>query len=248
MTSTVPACRIEAGVRLLARRWLPVGEAGAADVAATTMSVLDGASPIAKLRALLGLVLLGFRLRSRAATDDDPRRIVTQGAGFTVAPVLALTALWVLGAGVEERLPVLAGLGVAFVAVSAALVGRKHGWWRRLRRADWLLGLGAVGVVTVAAPGAGPVWLVPAVVAVAAAAPVVVLALGWFDPRLAVAATGVWLWRLAAADLGQLVDELGRLGSDAGDGAFVFRWLVMATGVLVGAFVSQLSMARAAKT
>lgn len=96
------------------------------------------------------------------------------------------------------------------------------------------------------------VWLQGAVVAAAMAIlvdvapvllvlPFVLLALGLLDPRLAAAATLFWLWRLATADLG---DVLGALG-DASLSTQALRWLAMLVGLAVAAHVTRTSIRRA---
>ena len=74
------------------------------------------------------------------------------------------------------------------------------------------------------------------------ALPFALLALGWVDARLAAAATLFWLWRLATADLGEVVTALG----DASLTMQVVRWLAMLAGLAVAAHVTRASIRRAA--
>jgi len=102
-------------------------------------------------------------------------------------------------------------------------------------RVVWLQGalLGSLLVaVTLFAPAT------PLVLAV----PFVLLILGLADARLAAAATVFWLWRLATADLGDVIGALG----DASVTAQLVRWLAMLIGIVVAARVTRASIRRAA--
>jgi hypothetical protein len=70
----------------------------------------------------------------------------------------------------------------------------------------------------------------------AAVVPTVLVALGWFDPRYAVAAAVLWLWRLAAAGLDAVPDVTV---------TFV-RLVAMAAGVLFAICVTRVSLRRLA--
>ena len=62
------------------------------------------------------------------------------------------------------------------------------------------------------------------------------------DARLAAAATVFWLWRLATADLGDVLAALG----DASLTLQVVRWLAMLLGLALAAHVTRASIRRAA--
>ena len=99
-------------------------------------------------------------------------------------------------------------------------------------RAVWLQGAAlAAGIALLVA--ASPVALV---------LPFLLLALGVLDARLAAAATVFWLWRLATADLGDVLAALG----DASLTTQVVRWLAMLLGLAVAAHVTRASIRRAA--
>ena len=99
-------------------------------------------------------------------------------------------------------------------------------------RAVWLQGALAAAVLAVLV-GAAPILL---------ALPFALLALGWVDARLAAAATLFWLWRLATADLGEVIATLG----DASVTVQVVRWLAMLAGLAVAAHVTRASIRRSA--
>ena len=107
----------------------------------------------------------------------------------------------------------------------AAEVGSLVALWLRLRaqRSSHLLWRGAVlGTVVAAASTFVPL-------PVAAAVPLLLVALGWFDPRYAAAATVIWAGRFVAGGFG--------------DFAFV-RLLAMAVGILAAVTVAQASWRR----
>ncbi len=81
----------------------------------------------------------------------------------------------------------------------------------------WLQGAALAAVIAILV-AASPVALV---------VPFVLLALGVLDARLAAAATVFWLWRLATADLGDVLAALG----DASLTLQVVRWLAMLLGL-----------------
>jgi hypothetical protein len=74
------------------------------------------------------------------------------------------------------------------------------------------------------------------------AVPFVLLVLGLVDARLAAAATVFWLWRLATADLGDVIGALG----DASVTAQLVRWVAMLVGIVIAARVTRASIRRAA--
>jgi hypothetical protein len=99
----------------------------------------------------------------------------------------------------------------------------------RARRSAHLLVRGAalgtaVAVLTAFAP-----------VPIAVVVPVVLLGLGWFDPRYAAAAAVVWTWRFVVAGVGEV----------PATGVVLFlRLVAMATGVLAATAVTQASLRR----
>ena len=102
-------------------------------------------------------------------------------------------------------------------------------------RVVWLQG-GLLGSLLVAVTLLAPAT--PFVLAV----PFVLLILGLAEARLAAAATVFWLWRLATADLGDVIGALG----DASITAQLVRWLAMLIGIVVAARVTRASIRRAA--
>ena len=113
----------------------------------------------------------------------------------------------------------------------AAEVGSLLGLGLRLRarRSAHLLWRGAaLGTVVAAATAFVPV-------PIAVVVPIVLLALGWFDPRYAAAAAVVWTWRFVAAGIGEI----------PATGVVLFlRLLAMAAGVLAATAVTQASLRR----
>ncbi|MGH9119214.1 MAG: hypothetical protein ACRD0A_15435 [Acidimicrobiales bacterium] len=98
---------------------------------------------------------------------------------------------------------------------------------------------GCIGAALLPAPTVA-VIVTPTILTVA----IGLLAMGWFDPRYAVAATLVWFWRFIAVD----IDELGRAMVALGDRAefqlLVGRWLVMGAGVVFGWRVTEAAIRR----
>jgi hypothetical protein len=95
----------------------------------------------------------------------------------------------------------------------------------RRARTIWVHGA-LIAAVLVALAAATPLALI---------VPFLLLALG---ARPAAAATLFWLWRLATADLGEVLAAL--------DSAAFARWSLMLAGVAVAAYVTRASMRRAA--
>jgi hypothetical protein len=72
---------------------------------------------------------------------------------------------------------------------------------------------------------------------------VALLALGWFDPRLAAAATTLVFSRLLASGFDELGQALTVLAED-GQQALLLRWMVMAVGVVAAWLATQRSIRR----
>ena len=272
----------ESAARRVVERSVPADGEVRAEIVATACDATAGAGLPKQLRELSGLAGLGLRLRSRAATDDDPRQLVAQGADLGATLVLVLVAAWAwlaapevpigaatattfaLAAVVAAR-PAASGalaLGAAAVAaaaswlsmpivagalVSVGLLAIGRGGRRRMIRpervAGTLLALTVAAVVAEATLSTRPP--VELLVVVAATGPLPLLAAGWFDPRLAIAATSVWLWRLAAVDLVDLTSSVAELGHGLTIDGLVIRWLVMGASVVVGSIVSARATRRA---
>jgi hypothetical protein len=75
-----------------------------------------------------------------------------------------------------------------------------------------------------------------------AAGAVVLLALGWFDPRLAAAATTLIFARLLATGFDELAQALAVLSRDGG--GLLVRWIVMSAGVVVAWLATRRSIRR----
>jgi hypothetical protein len=112
------------------------------------------------------------------------------------------------------------------------------------------LTLGATGIVlasllSAAAIGTGPAQVVT-LVAFAWVAPIVLVVSGWFDPRLAAAATTLVFGRLAASAFGELGRALAVLQQD-GHRQLLARWVLMGTGVLGTWLATERSIQRATR-
>ena len=113
----------------------------------------------------------------------------------------------------------------------AAEVGSLLGLWLRLRarRSAHLLWRGAaLGTLLAATTAFSPV-------PIAVVVPVVLLGLGWFDPRYAAAAAVIWVWRFVDAGVGELPEATVVL---------FLRLVAMAAGVLGAVAVTQASLRR----
>jgi hypothetical protein len=140
------------------------------------------------------------------------------------------------------------------IMATARATGRDAGRWARLAevaslvalalrpprptrsaRTTWLQGalLGASLAAIASLAHASPFVL---------GVPFVLLALGILDARLAAAATLFWLWRLATADLADVISALG----DASLTLQLVRWLLMLIGLALAARVTVASIRRAA--
>jgi hypothetical protein len=140
------------------------------------------------------------------------------------------------------------------IVETARAAGGDGSGWTRLAELASLVGLALRPARTSASPRT--VWLQGAVLAgtlvvvtllapatpFVLAVPFVLLALGLVDARLAAAATIFWLWRLATADLGDVIGALG----DASVTAQLVRWVAMLVGIVIAARVTRASIRRAA--
>lgn len=137
--------------------------------------------------------------------------------------------------------PVTTGLGIGVLLCVVGLGARRS--TRHPTIGLLLLGLAAAYLAWSASIGLEAMRL-GAVTTVAAVGPLFLLAVGWFDPRYAIAATMVWVWRLAAVDVVDVVSGASQLGADAELTLLAARWLLMGAGVLAGTAVSQRSLTR----
>jgi len=77
-------------------------------------------------------------------------------------------------------------------------------------------------------------------------APAVLLLAGWFDPRLAAAATTIVFARLAASGFGELGRALAVL-QQHGERELLLRWLAMGSSVVAAWFVTHRSIRHVAR-
>jgi hypothetical protein len=158
-----------------------------------------------------------------------------------VGPAVAIGAavVWI-AAGSTPAFPIAAGALVAatLVAVGATSVRQPS------RRCPVAGALSIAALIAMAAVGGPDVVDQPGLVVAAAVLPAVPLALGWLDPRLAVAATTIWLWRFLSVDLADLASGLADLTGELSVQSIVVRWLLMGTGVAAGWLVTHQAIAR----
>jgi hypothetical protein len=220
--------------------------------ALATMSRRGGGDDRAEL-VRQGLRVGALLLAVVAALDAGATPV---GASLTTSavPLAALAAAVALGGGLgrvavaavaaSTVLHVVAGRGVVVpvLVLVLAVLGRRFD----ARSCPLGAGLTAAGVAAgwLAVDALGSA--VPLVVTAGAlGASLVLMLLGWFDPRFAVAATALWFWRLIAVD----VAELGHAVTSLADGpaarqALLARWFVMAAGVVVGWQISERALHR----
>jgi hypothetical protein len=162
----------------------------------------------------------------------------SRAAAALLAAAGGVAHLWATGSGAE------AGM---FASSSVVAIG---GLWTGTPppavRARWrALGTSALplaGLPVALAVGAEAAASATAL-AFTAIGPVAMVALGWFDPRLAAAATVLVFSRLLASGFAELGQALAVLAQD-GQGLLLVRWALMGTGVLGAWFATQRSIRR----
>jgi hypothetical protein len=204
----------------------------------------------------LGGLLLAFMLSAEAWSHaGHGGHVAHAGAAESVAAVLGAvlasgaaalasgggrigTLAAVIGSVLAGTVATATPQAVGLVAALALLAGDRFGA-RRCRR-GLAAGVLAAGVLAGGAMQA-PVGLVPVGAAVAVVAlPLVFLAVGWFDPRFAVAATTAWLGALVAFHPSEWPGGLP-------DGAWsdLPGWWLMGAAVVIAAQVSLAALRRA---
>ncbi len=134
-----------------------------------------------------------------------------------------------------------APLALPLVVLGAVVVG--HRYDARSCPGGAALAAAAIGLAGAAA-GLAPHGTVTAVTVAGLAVPAALLVVGWFDPRYAVAATVVWLWRLVAVDLGELAGAVDALADELTFRLLLARWLAMGLGVVLAWQVSSAAIRR----
>ncbi len=197
-------------------------------VAGLAVDAVDGADP---------LVVAAFVVATGAylgAVIWAP--LVVAVLGPSAAALAVLVALEQPGSGSD--LVRLAVLGTAW------LLGAPARPTFRRRAALWWCGPVPLAVAASAVLGAGTVHDA-STVAIVAVVGGTFLAAGWFDPRLAVGVTVVWIWRFLAVDPPRVGEAVMALAGDLDLEALLVRWVAMAAGVLCGLAVSRLAVRRA---
>lgn len=212
------------------------------------------------LGGLLLLAALASVASSRLADPTLPAR--TLAMTMSLAGAIALAAAVGVGLRGCRSAAVLLAAGGAGACLSAS----GHGAMAALFASASVVAMGGVLIGTVPRVPAGwgrallasvlplialPVALAAGSDATASAATLAFTALvpagmvvaGWFDPRLAAAATVLVVSRLLASGF----DELGRalaILAHEGQGALILRWMLMSSGVLAAWFATHRSIRR----
>ncbi len=176
---------------------------------------------VAALIASVGCALLGRRSAAVAlATGAAIVDVVWVAHGAQAGAFVSCCLVAVGGLIAGSPAPVQHGRLLAIVATATALAGF----------------LSAIAVGTGSAEAASVLFF-------AWVAPIALVVLGWFDPRLAAAATTLVFARLAASGFGELGRALAVLEHD-GQRELLARWVLMGTGVLGAWFATHRSIRR----
>lgn len=212
------------------------------------------------LGGLLLLAALASVASSHLADPTVPER--TFAMTMSLAGAIALTGA--VGLGLRGHRPVAVLLAAA--GAVACLSASEHGTMAALFASSSVLAVGGVliGIVPpvlasrrrallastlplialpVALAAGSDATASTATLAFTAVVPVGMVAAGWFDPRLAAAATVLVLSRLLASGF----DELGRalaILAREGHGLLLMRWMLMSSGVLAAWFATHRSIRR----
>ena len=160
-------------------------------------------------------------------------------AGFAAAAAIA-EAVWV-----SHGVQVGAFVSACAVAIGGLLAG---GHEVARRRSGIALALGATmlaGLLSALVIGTSSAEA-SSVLVFAWIAPAVLLVAGWFDPRLAAAATTIVFARLAASGFGELGRALAVL-QQHGERELLLRWLAMGSSVVGAWFVTHRSIRHGAR-
>jgi len=207
----------ERAVHWLTRRVEGRDAAYRRDVALTTCELCREAGRFRRCLELLSLVAFALRLRSRARTGDRPDAVWRQGVYVGAVVLLLSLAAESSAAGWDDT----SRLGLAAM-LAASVVSALY--QRRLAAAGFAAGAAIVEVA----------WVSQGVQAGAFLSASLLVA-GWFDPRLAAAATTIVFARLAASGFGELGRALAVL-QQHGQRELLLRWLAMGSSV-VGAWL-----------
>jgi hypothetical protein len=261
-------------LRWTARRLPGVGDGLHDELVATVDELAGRGRRIDRVLEIGSLVGFSLRSASRRGAFDSRPELIRQGVrvGALVLAVAGALLSWTTApsdlavTGVATLLAVaIAGgsrTGAVVLATVAAVLTTLDGGPQPL--ALVVLGAVAVGhrfdarpcpigaaVTAVAVVGTGVVAAnLPAPTATTVlmvmigVLPVALLAVGWFDPRFAVAGTVVWVWRFLAVDAHELIDALQALGDRAAFRLLVARWLLMGAGVVLGWHLSKAAIDR----
>ena len=250
-------------LRWTARRLPGAGSALHDDLLATVDQLAVRGRRVDRGLEIGSLVGFALRSASRSGASDNRTELIRQGVrvgalilamasalwSWTTAPHdLALTGVTTLVAvaiagGLRTTAIVLAFVAVlltgldgapqplAFVVLGAVAVGRRFD--ARAcpgGAAATAAGVLAAGLVAASLP---PPTTTTVLVTAVSILTVVFLAVGWFDPRFAVAATLILVWRLLAVELPDIVNVMGAVDDSAEVRMMVARSLVVGAGAVV---------------
>ena len=164
-----------------------------------------------------------------------------RGNRFAAALLAVAGGAAYIGAGASA-----VGSGAFATACIAAVAGLIAGTPPPAAGRRTALAIGAVSLagLPLAVAGAADAAVVAGTLTVVAS--LVLLALGWFDPRLAAAATALIFTRLLATGLDELGQALAVLTRDGG-GLLLLRWILMSTGVVVAWLATNRSIRRTSR-
>jgi hypothetical protein len=237
----------------LRTRWLELGALLALALRLRSHSRTGGrASNVWHQGLYLGSLLLLATLASVASSRLADPTLLARPLGFTISVIGAVALATAVGLGLRGRragavLLAASGVGaclsasgpgaIAATFASAGVVaigGLLIGTMPRIpagRRRALLAGALPLIALPVALAAGSDATASAAALAFTAVVPVGMVAAGWFDPRLAAAATVLAVSRLLASGF----DELGRalaILAREGHGALLLRWMLMGSGVL----------------
>jgi hypothetical protein len=246
-------------------RWLEVGALLALALRLRSRNRTGGRGSVVWHQGLyLGALMLLAALAS-AASSRLPDPMVLAGTLTMTTSLLAAIALSV-AVGVGLRGHRAAAVLLAAGGAGACLSASGRGAAQAMFASASVLAVGGLLIGTVpqapaargrtAIAGALPLLALPigllvgstaaasaATLAFTVVAPIGMVVAGWFDPRLAAAATVLVLSRLVASGF----DELGRalaILAQEGHGALLLRWILMSSGLLAAWFATHRSIQR----
>jgi hypothetical protein len=258
-------------LRWLGHRLPGVDAAVRADLVDAVDHVARTAGPRDRTLEAFSLVGCALTTTSRRGTGDDRRQALRQGArvaALVLAVAMAIDAaaagsVPTAAAGVVLAAALAAGLRAVPAAAAGVLVAAAVGWGGAQpalallvlvatvvgRPYDGRTCAGGATLAALATAGAAaaaailPDTATTAVTVLSAAAVFVLLAVGWFDPRYAVAATVLSVGRLVEVDVGAAVRAVAGTGADD-VAVLAARLVLMGAGVAVSWLMTRAALDR----